>query len=160
MSSTLQNTGTKNLLARVWPFFALCILSFQISCSSSPYLYDKTGFDPQTAVQNPPDPNGPVRVAPDYYYRQPAYPQAYYYPPQPQPQQQQPYMQQGYAPQPYPAQAGSRFYSNPYAFQPNGYYPNYDADQYYVPPAYYNNIESRRAAPSAASNSVASAPTY
>lgn len=111
------------------------ILFFAISCSGEdPYLYDRPGFDegnspPKKYRQNP---EGPTRVAPDYYYRQPAYPpqgyapqQPYYYPPQ---------QQQYYAPQPPP---GSRFYSNPYAIPPTSEYPYYDADQYYVPPTSY-----------------------
>lgn len=67
-------------------------------------------------------------------YSAPAYrqaPPAYYY-------QQQP---QAY---PYYGQApGSRFYSNPYAIPPSAstQYQYYDADQYYVPPTYQNNVE-------------------
>jgi hypothetical protein len=43
----------------------------------------------------------------------------------------------------YPArvQPASRFYSNPYAIPATSRYPQYDADQYYVPPTYYRNIE-------------------
>ncbi len=113
------------------------ILFFAISCSSEdPYLYDRPGFDEgnSPAKKYRQNPEGPARVAPDYYYRQPAYPpqgyapqqQPYYYPPQ-----QQPY----YAPQQPPP--GSRFYSNPYAIPPTSEYPYYDADQYYVPPTSY-----------------------
>jgi hypothetical protein len=118
------------------------ILFFVISCSSGdPYLYDRPGFDEGNSPSKKyrQNPEGPNRVAPDYYYRQPAYPpqgyapqQPYYYPPQ-----QQPY----YAPQPSP---GSRFYSNPYAIPPTSEYPYYDADQYYVPPtSYYDRPEQQ-----------------
>lgn len=36
----------------------------------------------------------------------------------------------------------SRAYTNPYAQPPRNYQPYYDYDSYYVPPTYYNNIES------------------
>jgi hypothetical protein len=126
------------------------IMLLTISCSKEkPYLYDKTGFDPGEQPQNSGQ-NGSInKIAPDYYYRQPAYsnyqyppqPQAYqqpYYPPAQQYQQPNPYyyQPQNYQPQVIP---GSRFYSNPYAIPPSSRYPNYDADQYYVPPTQYNN---------------------
>ena len=100
------------------------------SCyGEDPYLYDRPGFDYGTRPVVAPNPRAPVRVAPDYYYRQPA--QQNYY--QQQQQRYQPYNNQGYG--------GSRYYSNPYAMPPQGAYPNYDADQYYVPPTYYNNSD-------------------
>jgi hypothetical protein len=73
----------------------------------------------------------------NYYYQQPQVPNSY--------QQRQPYyyqqQQQQYAPQNYGVPA-SRYYSNPYAIPPSNSYQRYDADQYYVPPNYYQNIES------------------
>jgi hypothetical protein len=106
------------------------------SCSSDPYLYDRTGFDQDARPVVAPNPNSPKPVAPDYY-RQQQYGAPY--------QQQMP--PQGYAPYPqsygYPQQyqgGGSRYYSNPYAIPPaTQYYQRYDVDQYYVPPTYYNN---------------------
>jgi hypothetical protein len=35
----------------------------------------------------------------------------------------------------------SRAYQNPYNLPPRNYYPYYDADQYYIPPRYYNGTE-------------------
>lgn len=106
-------------------FVVFCLAS----CSGKdPYLYDRAGFDYGTRPIVQPNPNAPVRVAPDYYYRQPAY-NSYY---QQRQQNYQPYNQ-------YPG--GSSNYSNPYAFPQHGAYPNYDADQYYVPPTYYNNAD-------------------
>lgn len=82
-----------------------------------------------------------------YYHQQPVYnqvpgympyvqnaapPAKYYY-------QQPPVYQQRYAP--YNGPAASRFYSNPYAIPPSQQYQRYDADQYYVPPTRYNNVE-------------------
>lgn len=120
-------------------FFAVSFFCCLAACGKKdPYLYDKPGFDPGAAPNNANNPNAPMKVAPDYYYRQPMYPQAapqQYYPQQ----QQNPYQQPGYQQQVPP---GSRYYSNPYAIPPSGgYYPQYDGDQYYVPPAYYNNVE-------------------
>jgi hypothetical protein len=129
-------------------FFAAGILLVIFSCRSEPYLYDKPGFDegnsPQKQYRQNPD--GPSRVAPDYYYRQQQYPPQGYAPPPQQPYyyqpQQQPYPPQGYG-QPYPQGApGSRFYSNPYAIPPSPQYPQYDTDQYYVPPTSYYNTDS------------------
>lgn len=116
---------------KVCLFFAVL---FAFSCSGSkdnPYLYDKPGFDRGTNPVVMPNPNAPVRVAPDYYYRQP-YP---YY----QQGYQQPY--NSYGQNPYAPRYGSSAYSNPYAFSPQGGYPNYDADQYYIPPNYYGNSD-------------------
>ncbi len=150
------------------PLFAALFLSFScvdrydlIPDEKSPELYDKVGFEagkiPQTAGANSPI----SRVAPDYYYRQPSYPQVQNYTPQQQ-QMPQAYQQSPYAPQPYqqvqpyyqqqsqvyyrPQQVdtGSRFYSNPYAIPPAPQAPQanrYDADQFYVPPTYQTNVE-------------------
>lgn len=121
--------------------FVLSII-FISSCSGSRYengqLYNTPGFDPGT-LPNAPKPSSPVRrVAPDYYYRQRAY----------NPPQQQQYG----SPPPSPyyggnVAPGSRFYSNPYAIPPTTQYPYYDADQYYVPPTYYRNIEKDQRSP-------------
>lgn len=129
---------------RVVSIFILLGFFLASSCGSNTYLYDKSGFD-EGILPKEQNPNGPVRVAPDYYYRQPQYPYQQPYPPQPYPPQAAPYpYQQPYPPQypqRIPPQGGSRFYSNPYAIPPSDYYPQYDADQYYVPPTYYQNIE-------------------
>ncbi len=136
-----------------------CLFLLACSCSSEPFLYDKPGFDAGTRP-NEKNPDSPVTIAPDYYYRQPSYNQQNYTSQQPvQYQQQMPYQQpQYYYPQqpvyyhPYPPvmapgynnygnTGGSRFYSNPYAIPASAQYPNYDADQYYVPPTYYQNVE-------------------
>lgn len=115
--------------ARLLAVIATVLLA---SCNSyDPYLYDRPGFDYGTRPVVQGNPNAPVRVSPDYYYRQPAVrPNQYYQ------QRQQRY-------QPYNGN-GSRYYSNPYALPANGAYPNYDADQYYVPPTYYNNADVQR----------------
>jgi len=75
--------------------------------------------------------------------------QQYYQPPYQQPVYQQP---QQYYQQPAPYYSpyqnvapGSRFYSNPYAIPPAQYSsPQYDSDQYYVPPTSYENIERQQ----------------
>ena len=136
--------------------FSLVVMFFVSSCSSSPYLYDRPGFESGSVPPQEQGIEGQNRVAPDYYYRQQS---PYPYQGQPQNyQQNQPYpynqqynqggmqggmQSQGYPPaqygspyQVYPS-AGSRYYSNPYAIPASPYYPQYDADQYYVPPAYY-----------------------
>lgn len=126
----MLNTRFQNTILNILSFSKLLsvfVLLFVFACSSTdPYLYDRTGFDYGTRPVVAPNPSAPVRVAPDYYYRQPTYPQY-------QQPYQQPYPQQGYG------AGGSRYYSNPYAFPAQPAYPNYDADQYYVPPTYYNN---------------------
>jgi hypothetical protein len=118
------------------------------SCQRDPSLYDRAGFDPGTTPPQDQGFDGQNRVAPDYYYRQQSqnpyppsqqgnYPQGNY--PQgnyPSNQGYQPPQQYGSPYQVYPA-PGSRYYSNPYAIPASPYYPQYDADQYYVPPAYY-----------------------
>lgn len=148
------------------------------SCSSDKYdndnLYSSVGFDQGSMPMQ-----GQQKIAPDYFYRQaqgamgggaysqgvgaPAYPQQQFQPQQQQyqgqPQYQPPQLQQ-YYPQTYgsvaPYQvypnAGSRFYSNPYAIPPSPYYPQYDVDQYYVPPTYSYGME-QSGAPSNRSNS-------
>lgn len=130
------------------------ILLLVFSCARDKYdnevLYNSVGFDPNS------NPNQ-LKVSPDYFYRQaqsmmpnggqnmpsqmsnqgsqqanaPQYssPTAFYPPSYSSP----PY-------QVYP-NAGSRFYSNPYAIPPSPYYPQYDADQYYVPPTYAYGME-------------------
>ena len=60
----------------------------------------------------------------------------YYYAPSPQQNGQQPYNQ-------YQTPA-SRYYSNPYANPPQNYYPYYDGDQYYAPPASYGSTDYYR----------------
>ena len=157
-------------------FFGLVMFS---SCSSDKYdndsLYSSVGFEQGSMPMQ-----GQQKVAPDYFYRQaqgamgggaypqgggaPAYPQQQYqqpqqppqYPPQYQPQPQQQYYPQTYgtvAPyQVYP-NAGSRFYSNPYAIPPSPYYPQYDVDQYYVPPTYSYGIEQSGAPSNRPNNS-------
>lgn len=123
--------GSLSCLARLC---AASLFLFVFSCSSdNPYLYDKPGFDRGTNPVVMPNPNAPVRVAPDYYYRQP-YPANNYY----QQGYRQPY---GQYPNQYPPPYGSSSYSNPYAFSPQGNYPSYDADQYYIPPSYYGNSD-------------------
>lgn len=118
-------------------FFGFFLLT-TTGCYSDPYMYDRAGFESGTTPNQDPSMSGSQnRVAPDYYYRQP---QGYNnqggqpYPPQNYQYQQPP--QYGSPYQVYPA-PGSRYYSNPYAIPASPYYPQYDADQYYVPPAYY-----------------------
>lgn len=134
------------------------------SCASDKYdndnLYSSVGFDQGSMPMQ-----GQQKIAPDYFYRQAqgamgggAYPQPQYQPPQ-QFQGQPPYPQQ-YYPQTYgsvaPYQvypnAGSRFYSNPYAIPPSPYYPQYDVDQYYVPPTYSYGMEQSGAPSNRATN--------
>ncbi len=135
-------------------FFILLFSIFLIttSCRSNPSLYDRAGFDPGTVPPQEPNFDGQNRLAPDYYYRQQNqnpqqqgnyppqgnYPQANY--PQgnyPQGNYQYPPAQQYGSPYQVNSAPGSRYYSNPYAIPASPYYPQYDADQYYVPPAYY-----------------------
>ena len=127
-------------------------------CSHDKYdnetLYNSVGFEPGSAPVLDPR----AKYSSDYYYRQaqiggsqmngsaqmyqgkmPAQP--------PMVQYQAPYPAQYYPPsyssppyQVYP-NAGSRFYSNPYAIPPSPYYQQYDADQYYVPPTYSYGME-------------------
>ncbi len=129
---------TLSNLRAVFCLFALILMS---SCSRQGYsnnqLYNTPGFDPGT-LPNAPNQGAPIRrVSPDYYYRQPSYapPQRYAPPPQ------NSYYGGGNV------TPGSRFYSNPYAIPPSTQYPYYDADQYYVPPTYYRNIEQDQRSP-------------
>lgn len=120
-------------------------------------LYNRVGFEAGKAPQNAAI-NSPIsRVAPDYYYRQPAYPQVQNYAPQQQ-QMQQAYQQSPYAPQqqiqpyyqqqsqvyyrPQQPETGSRFYTNPYSIPPSPQASRNDIDQLYVPPNYQTNFES------------------
>lgn len=125
----------KNLSKRAIYFFAFCFLLPLSACKIVPKEDDDQVRNSINVRQNP----NP------YYYQQQQYqppqyqPQPYYYYP-PQPQYKQPYQQQPYG------GAGSRFYSNPYAIPPSPQYQQYDADQYYVPPTYYNNVEPQPAA--------------
>lgn len=123
LQSSILKDVSKLLIVLITIVLASC------STNKDPYLYDRPGFDYGTRPVVLPNPATPVRVAPDYYYRQPVQPSYY----QQQQQRYQPYNGQGYG--------GSRYYSNPYAIPPQGAYPNYDADQYYVPPTYYNNSD-------------------
>ncbi len=80
-------------------------------------------------------PPNPVKVAPDYYYRQQSAANSGYTQPAqnnaPPSSQASPY---GYVP-------NSRYYTNPYQFQAPMQYPYYDSDHYYVPPTYYGTQE-------------------
>ena len=72
------------------------------------------------------------------YYAPP--PQQYYQPTSHYRQPPQPYWQGG-AP-------SSRYYENPYEIPATPYgQPYYDADQYYVPPTYYRNVEPQPGQP-------------
>ncbi len=159
LARTLNNKFP--FVARVGKIFinisrAFCF-AFVFSCSSDPYLYDDIGFEKGRQPSGGLSKDSPTRSPPDYYNRQQYAPQQYYPAqsqqyvtqaqvpyavPQTMSPQQYYYAQPAYAqpayPQPIP---GSRFYSNPYALPPSNYYPYYDADQYYVPPYYQNNIE-------------------
>lgn len=128
---------------------------FFSSCSHDKYdnetLYNSVGFEPGSAPALDPR----VKYSSDYYYRQAqigggqmsgAQPMMYQGQ-MPAAQYQAPYPAQYYPPsyssppyQVYP-NAGSRFYSNPYAIPPSPYYQQYDADQYYVPPTYSYGME-------------------
>lgn len=96
--------------------------------------------------------NNPVNITQEdpmnYYYQDPAARSGMYTgqygrqaPAQPYYYQQQ--VVPAYAPGSYQVPA-SRFYSNPYAIPPSNRYQRYDADQYYVPPSRYRNIESQQ----------------
>jgi hypothetical protein len=141
-NNLLINTNLSYFLLKTTSLIFLGFFLLNLTgCYSDPYLYDRAGFEPGTTPSQDPGMSGSQnRVAPDYYYRQPQgynnqggqpYPSQNY---QYQNQYQQP--QYGSPYQVYPA-PGSRYYSNPYAIPASPYYPQYDADQYYVPPAYY-----------------------
>jgi hypothetical protein len=136
---------------RVVKILMFLIFSFNLfSCANDKYdnemLYNSVGFEPGSI----PNQTQGAKVAPDYYYRQtpPTSPYGNPNPPYQQyPQQPAPYQNQYYQP-PYSAapyqiypNAGSRFYSNPYAIPPSPYNPQYDVDQYYVPPTYSYGVE-------------------
>lgn len=139
-----------NLASKIRLLLFFLLVMQVSSCSNDQYLYDRPGFEAGGVPQQTQGIEGQNRVAPDYYYRQQggAYPYQggqpnYQYPPVQYPNQgYQPNMQYGSPYQVYPS-AGSRYYSNPYAIPPSPYYPQYDADQYYVPPAYYG-IENQQ----------------
>lgn len=131
---------------------------------SDSYLYDNVGFEVGKKPQNAANP-AISKVAPDRYYRQPTNPEYMPQNRQLQPQfqqipQQQPYpyyapqVTYPYQPQPYYYQqdirrynviqqqdAGSRFYSNPYAIPPTTQAPRFDGDQFYSPPTSQHNQE-------------------
>ncbi len=130
-------------------FLAFCALLLAFSCAGDGYdqFLDQPQVAPQNTNQNfynqqpsyghsaPPSYNPYRQQAPAYqqapqYQQAPTAPNPYYY--------QQPRYNQ---PAPSYQQGGSRYYSNPYAIPPSAGYPNYDADQYYVPPSNYNNVE-------------------
>ena len=159
LSEKLQFTKLSNIIfctnfLTTKPLFfvkimALGLILFVSACSSDPYLYDRTGFDQGTRPIVAANPKSPIPNAPDYY-RQPYqqnYQQGYQQQPQMYASPPPVYQQPVYAPPPnYPPQyqggGGSRYYSNPYAMPPSTYYQRYDGDQYYVPPTYYNNVET------------------
>lgn len=97
------------------------------------FLFLTTACEREVTVNHVNPVRGSYRPHSTPAYRQ-APPPPYYYQAQPQPY---PYYGQ--------ANAGSRFYSNPYAIPPSAstQYQYYDADQYYVPPTYQNNVESQ-----------------
>ncbi len=123
-------------------FCAMCFLAMATACADS--INNDYGGAALSPVGSVPNSN-------QFYYGQPKYQQQPYQQPYPAQYQQAPQpapyyypqQQQGYYPpaSPYPPQGGSRFYSNPYAIPAATQYPYYDADQYYVPPTYYNNVE-------------------
>ncbi len=165
MANQVQQKNAILINVNFQRFVALAFLCLLFNCESDPYLYDKAGFDSGTRpVVEKPNPSAPSYITPDYYRQPQAYspPQIYapqasyqkqpasYYPQQQQYQAPAPYYQppQQYQQQPnYGPQARSRSYSNPYAIPPSNYYPNYDADQYYVPPAYIQNNEPIQQSP-------------
>ena len=133
------------------------------SCSRDKYdnetLYNSVGFD-QGSMPNAG--SGQQKIAPDYFYRQApggmgggVMPNPGYQPQYQQQMPQQQYYPPNYASPPYQVypNAGSRFYSNPYAIPPSPYYPQYDVDQYYVPPTYSYGME-QSGAPSNRSNNT------
>jgi hypothetical protein len=166
---TLQpaiNIKNKTKILYLFLFFNIVFLS---SCSRDKYdnetLYNSVGFD-QGSMPN--QGSGQQKIAPDYFYRQaqggmgggyqgqgggvmpnPGYP------PQYQQQMPQQYYPPNYSSPPYQVypNAGSRFYSNPYAIPPSPYYPQYDVDQYYVPPTYSYGME-QSGAPANRSNNT------
>lgn len=113
--------------------FICLLLLFIFSCAGNNSQEERASLK---EVYNQNDPT-------NSYYQAPSAVQQYQ---QQYPQYQRPYQQQQYyQPQPYipPTYSvpASRYYSNPYAIPPSNSYQRYDADQYYVPPNYYQNIE-------------------
>ena len=164
------NIKNKSKILHLFLFVNIVFLS---SCSRDKYdnetLYNSVGFD-QGSMPNAG--SGQQKIAPDYFYRQaqggmgggyqgqggPVMPNPGYQPQYQQQMQQQMPQQQYYPPnyasppyQVYP-NAGSRFYSNPYAIPPSPYYPQYDVDQYYVPPTYSYGMEQSGAPSNRANN--------
>lgn len=154
------NIKNKSKILHLFLFLNIVFLS---SCSRDKYdnetLYNSVGFD-QGSMPNAG--SGQQKIAPDYFYRQAQggmgggyQGQGGGYPPQYQQQMpQQQYYPPNYASPPYQVypNAGSRFYSNPYAIPPSPYYPQYDVDQYYVPPTYSYGMEQSGAPANRASN--------
>ena len=154
------NIKTKSKILYLFLFLNIVFLS---SCSRDKYdnetLYNSVGFD-QGSMPN--SGAGQQKIAPDYFYRQAqggmgggAMPNPGYQPQYQQQMPQQQYYPPNYASPPYQVypNAGSRFYSNPYAIPPSPYYPQYDVDQYYVPPTYSYGME-QSGSPSNRSNST------
>ncbi len=126
----------QNLLKTAAKYFcAMCFLAMVTACADSVNNdHGGAALSPGRAVPN----------SNQFYYGQPKYQQQPYQQPYPPQYQQAPQQAPYYYPQQqsyYPPQGGSRFYSNPYAIPATTQYPYYDADQYYVPPTYYNNLE-------------------
>jgi hypothetical protein len=165
---TLQpaiNIKNKTKILHLFLFVNIVFLS---SCSRDKYdneaLYNSVGFD-QGSMPN--QGSGQQKIAPDYFYRQAqggmgggyqgqgggVMPNSGY-PPQYQQQMPQQYYPPNYSSPPYQVypNAGSRFYSNPYAIPPSPYYPQYDVDQYYVPPTYSYGMEQSGAPSNRANN--------
>lgn len=144
-ASSLNGLVKKIFLLHVFTIFLFACSSNQ----NSQDLVNRIGFDSQSNPQVPPQ----SRTASDYYYRQSgqnaANPYGNYSSQTATPYQyQQPYPPQYYVAPPYVAApyqvypgGGSRLYSNPYAVPPPQYYPQYDSDQYYVPPMANSGVE-------------------
>ena len=164
---------SKFFISKILYVFLLLNLAFLSSCARDKYdnetLYNSVGFDPGSS------PNmgaGQQKIAPDYFYRQAqgamggayqgqggampnaGYQQQYQQAPQQYQQMPQQYYPPNYSSAPYQVypNAGSRFYSNPYAIPASPYYPQYDVDQYYVPPTYSYGMEQSGAPSNRATN--------
>lgn len=107
-----------------------------VSCTKDPYLYDRAGFDSGNRPKNvQANEDSPTKVAPDYYYRQPAPNQGYnqqYQQPQQQYQPPQQYAPQGYNPAP------QQYAAQPYQYQ--------QQQQPYYPPQGYGQPSYQPAA--------------
>lgn len=114
----------------------LCLIMC-FSCSSNSNLEERLD---SRKIYNSNDPTNSYYQVPSavQQYQQTPYQQTPY-------QQQMPQYYQPYVPPTYAVPA-SRYYSNPYAIPPSTVYQRYDADQYYVPPNYYQNIERQQPA--------------